>query len=359
MSHPRPFINLLYADSNLANHITFRNFVSENSLQLDCWFASSVTEARDILKSEKIVVVVSKDSFQDGTVDDLASELDNTIVILLVNFERMNDALKTFRKVTNFIITNKCDFKYSKSHHGILFQIIDMAIHRVSRREEDTFDRDIPSNLSTLSESAESVNNKLAGLLKKTTNWAFNDEETLITSVHRHIDRSIFCLEPRGIKILLWPRSDLLNLEKELYEVSLITIGVQFSATLGSSAAVKDQDLKIKDHYSGAAVLPVPLLTDISAVVVSTTICDPDLSDPRNKNLNWCLFVLFYDEKISGYIPSKKDVEKIIQEHLSEVRTIRDLEDGKVFDQAINEIILEGWRDSSKSKRITKLKTAM
>jgi PAS domain S-box-containing protein len=87
---------LLIEDDKL-DRIAFKRMLEEEELPYDCTVAGSVSEARDILSSERFDVVISDYSLGDGTAFDIIDLASNTPIILVTGVGNEEIATKAWK----------------------------------------------------------------------------------------------------------------------------------------------------------------------------------------------------------------------------------------------------------------------
>ena len=78
---------VLLIEDNKLDRMAFERFVCDQKLRYDCTAASSITEAKEILKSEHFDIIISDYSLGDGTALDILDSVSNIPIILITATE--------------------------------------------------------------------------------------------------------------------------------------------------------------------------------------------------------------------------------------------------------------------------------
>ena len=125
---------LLIEDDEL-DCMAFQRFINDQKLLYDCTEARSVSEAREILKSDKFDVIVSDYSLGDGTALDILNTVKDTPIILITGAADEQVAINAWRAGAYDYLPKDIDLNYLKA----VPKAIENAIKR--KKMEDALDR--------------------------------------------------------------------------------------------------------------------------------------------------------------------------------------------------------------------------
>ena len=126
---------VLLVEDNEIERRAFERFVENQKLQYDCTTAQSISQAKEILKSERFDIIVSDYSLGDGTALDILNSVKDIPIILITAAADEQVAINTWRAGTYDYLPKDLDRNYLKA----VPKTIDNAIKR--KNAEQALDR--------------------------------------------------------------------------------------------------------------------------------------------------------------------------------------------------------------------------
>ena len=138
---------VLLIEDNKLDRMAFERFVYNQKLQYDYTAARSISEAKEILKSEQFDIIVSDYSLGDGTALDILNSVKDIPIILITAAEDEQVAINARRAGTYDYLPKDLNRNYLKS----VPKTIENAIKH--KKVEEALDRE-PKNLEAMFHAA-------------------------------------------------------------------------------------------------------------------------------------------------------------------------------------------------------------
>ena len=138
---------VLLIEDNKLDRMAFERFVFNQKLQYDYTAAQSISEAKEILKSEQFDIIVSDYSLGDGTALDILNSVKDTPIILITAAEEEEVPINARKAGTYDYLPKDLDRNYLKA----VPKTIENAIKH--KKVEDALDRE-PKSLQAMFHAA-------------------------------------------------------------------------------------------------------------------------------------------------------------------------------------------------------------
>jgi DNA-binding NtrC family response regulator len=106
---------VLLIEDNKLDQMAFERFVNDQKLPYDCIAVRSISQAKEILKSEWFDIIVSDYSLGDGTALDILNSVKDIPIILITAVEDEQVAINAWRAGTYDYLPKDFDRNYLKA----------------------------------------------------------------------------------------------------------------------------------------------------------------------------------------------------------------------------------------------------